>query len=82
MNNARFLKYVWPFSNIIHERVKQLFRQAASEIQNVVHEDVLKGDLFNYNCWSYLVKRLVIDIGKKLKSNFKVNVTGNKTITV
>ena len=22
MNTARFLKYDWPFSNIIHERIK------------------------------------------------------------
>ena len=27
MNNARLLKYVWPFYNIMHKRVKHLFSE-------------------------------------------------------
>ena len=27
VNNARFLKYVWPFYNIIHETVKRTMSQ-------------------------------------------------------
>ena len=36
VNTARFLKYVWPFYNIMHERVKSLFSNVSlNQVTNV-----------------------------------------------
>ena len=38
MNSARFLKYVWPFYKIMHERVKGL-KKCCSEMHTIRKEN-------------------------------------------
>ena len=54
------------FATLLLKRLRNR-SEAASKIQNVFHEGLPNGDLFNYNRWSYLEKKLFIAIVKKLE---------------
>ena len=38
MDTARFLKYVWPFYNIMHERVKPLWNEYVKDYSYIIRK--------------------------------------------
>ena len=57
VNTARFLKYLWPFYNILHERVKNKtfrskvrYRIAALKLLGIFQENICGGIQYQCNC--------------------------------
>ena len=64
MNTARFLKYVWPFYNIMHERVKKFSEKFSYDTFEITNTYDAK---HSFTAASTLLKHLL------QKLHFKVN---------